>query len=104
MRIWVQLAEKFGKAFYRENDQTPPKLWRQAFSKLTDKQVANGLADLGNQALAFPPNLSQFIAACKREKPSPPYWNALPPPDYDKDAEAEKAWADMERLAGRSLR
>ena len=96
----------FSNAFLRENGDEPPKLWVQAIAKLSDQQIARGLADLGNQGLAFPPNLSQFIAACK--KPPPPlHWNTkqLPPPTEDEyKKNADKAWELMERMTGRSLR
>ena len=103
MKVWVQLAEIFGKAFYREHGDVPPTLWVKAISRLTDTQIAEGLANLGNDGLQFPPNLSMFIAAAKRPKPIAP-WRALPPPPTDPDIEAEKAWAAMEKLAGKKLR
>ena len=65
----------FSKAFFRENGDNPPSLWHQAFARLTDKQITTGLANLGNDGLKFPPNLSQFLEACKREKLKAPYWN-----------------------------
>lgn len=74
MTVWVQLAEMFGKAFYREHGGQPTRLWQQAINRLTDKQIATGLAELGNSGLAFPPNLSQFITACKTVRRTP-YWS-----------------------------
>ena len=68
-KVWVQLAEMFGNAFMRENGDTPTTLWKQAVWRLTNKQISAGLANLGNEGLAFPPNLSQFVAACKRPAP-----------------------------------
>lgn len=78
MRVWVQLADMFGKAFFRENDDQPTPLWINAIGRMTDKQIATGLANLGNDDLAFPPNLSQFVSACKRVENKPPYWNNTP--------------------------
>ena len=105
-RVWIQLGEMFGKAFFRENGDNPPPLWQQAVDRLTDPQIRNGLVNMGNMGLSFPPNLSQFVAACKRveETNSAPYWKALPPPEYDRAAEEEKAWQHMEKLTGRKLR
>lgn len=103
LKVWVQLAEMFGKAFYRENGDTPQKLWTQAIGRLTDDQLKHGLANLGNDGLAYPPNLSQFVVACKKPKTAG-HWDALPPPKEDREAEAEKAWQRMEMLAGRKLR
>lgn len=66
----------FGKAFFREHSEKPTPLWIQAINRLTDRQIVNGLANLGNDGLAFPPNCSQFVAACKRvDQPTAPYWN-----------------------------
>lgn len=105
MKVWVQLAEIFSKAFYRENGPEPTHLWAQAIAHLTDPQISTGLTNLGNDGLKFPPNLSMFIAACKRQKPVRQLGvKSLPISDAEKLANANKAWADMERLAGRKLR
>jgi len=69
MRVWVQLAEIFGKAFYREHAKTPPNLWVQAIDRLQDHEIIRGLANLANDNLQFPANLSQFVSACKRTPP-----------------------------------
>lgn len=103
MRVWVQLAELFGKAFYRENGDVPPKLWVQAINRLPDSHITKGLVNLANDGLEFPPNLSLFMEACRRQEPIAP-WRALPPPPPDPKVEADKAWEYMERLAGRPLR
>jgi hypothetical protein len=68
-KVWVQLAEMFGNGFLRENGDEPPTLWTQAVWRLTDAQITAGLANLGNEGLGFPPNLSQFVQACKRPAP-----------------------------------
>ena len=104
-KVWVQLAEMFSNAFLRENGDEPPKLWQQAVWRLTDAQIATGLAELGNQGLSFPPNLSQFIKACKTP-PKPGHWDTkkLPAPTIDEAKEnADKAWEYMEYLAGHPL-
>ena len=67
MKVWVQLADMFGKSFHREHGEKPGELWKQAVWRLTDVQIASGLANLGNDDLAFAPNCSQFVAACKRK-------------------------------------
>ena len=68
-KVWVQLAEMFGNAFLRESGDNPPTLWKHAVYRLTDKQISDGLANLGNEGLTYPPNLSQFVAACKKPAP-----------------------------------
>ncbi len=75
LRLWSQLAQMFGNGFLRENGDEPSRLWVHAVARLTDEQLANGLANLGNDGLTFPPNLSQFVFACKREKEQRPWAN-----------------------------
>lgn len=106
MRVYVQLAEMFGKSFYREHGDKPSPLWVNAINRLTDSQIANALANLGNDNLSFPANLSMFVSAAKRTKPHR-HLGAKQLPDLSGTAareNAERAWADMERLAGRKLR
>lgn len=96
------MGQMFGKPFFRENGDTAPSLWDQAISRLSDQQVSSALANLGNDGLKFPPNLSMFIEAAKRQKPVRHLGvKELPAPP---EIEAEKAWAHMEKLAGRKLR
>ena len=104
-KVWVQLGELFGKAFYRENGDKPTRLWMLAIARLNDEQIANGLANLGNDGLRFPANCSMFIEACKRAKPVR-RWGVplLPLSDAERKANADKAWDYMEKLAGRKLR
>jgi hypothetical protein len=59
----------FGNAFLRENGDEPPMLWKQAVWRLTDNQIKAGLANIGNDGLTFPPNLSQFVMACNKPAP-----------------------------------
>ncbi len=102
MQIWVQLAEMFGKPFYREMGTEPSSLWVNSIARLSDDQVIRGLTNLGNDNLSFPPNLSQFTSACNRIPPR--RFNgvkSLPSPD-GKDAkrkltEAEKDKAETAR-------
>jgi len=65
----VQLAEMFGKSFYREMGDEPTVLWTQAIAGLRDDQLVLGLKNLAQDNLSFPPNLSQFVSACQRVPP-----------------------------------
>ena len=79
MLVWVSLADLFGRAFHREHGENPGTLWQEAIWKLTDKEISRGLTNLAEDGLEFPPNYSQFVAACRKitaEAISPPYWNA----------------------------
>lgn len=90
--MWSQLAEMFGNAFLRENGDEPSPLWNQAVYRLTDEQIKNGLADLGNQGLSFPPNLSQFVEACKKPlSAKAPYWNGPKLEDQRKPGRMSRA-------------
>ena len=77
-KVWAQLAELFGNAFYREYSESPPRLWQEAIWKLTDKQIVTGLTNLAEDGLHFPANLSQFVEACNRKPKQDitvPYWD-----------------------------
>lgn len=105
MQVWAQLGEMFGKAFYREHGQEPTPLWVGAVDRLPDQLIKNGLANLGNDGLGFPPNLSQFVAACKRQKPVRQLGVKLLALTEDEERKnADKAWDNMEKLVGRKLR
>jgi len=65
----------FGNAWFREHGEQPGQLWRDAIGRLQDHEIRNGLANLGNDNLQFPANLSQFVSACKRVKEGRPWTN-----------------------------
>lgn len=95
----------FGKAFYRENGDKPTRLWVLAIARLTDEQIANGLANLGNDGLRYPANLSMFVEASKRTHRHRHLGvPLLPLSDAERKVNADKAWDHMEKLAGRKLR
>ena len=98
MKVWVSLAEMFSKAFYRENGDAPPMLWQQAVWKLTDDEIRAGLANLGNDDLKFPPNLSMFVSACKRPPPRK-HWVKTTAIE-DKREPGRMPYAEWKRLNG----
>jgi hypothetical protein len=75
MLVWVQLAEIYGKAMYREYGSEPPMLWKRAIERLTDVQIENGLKNLAQDAMPFPANLGQFVEACVHVSESRPWLN-----------------------------
>ena len=99
MQVWAQLAEVFGKAFYREHGETPSKLWVAAVNRLTDDQIKRGLANLANDAMQFPANLSQFVAACKR---LPPVRQLGVPQIEDKRPPGRMSYAEWKRKNGKA--
>ena len=97
MKVWVQLAEMFGKSFYREMGDEPPVLWVQAISRLRHDQLGRGLKNLAEDNLSFPPNLSQFVSACQRVPPR--RYNgvkSLPEPGK-KNADAQMTKAEKQK-------
>jgi len=75
MLVWVQLAEVYGKALYREHGSEPPMLWKQAIERLADEEIQRGLINLAEEALAYPANLGQFVEACKYIPEGRPWLN-----------------------------
>lgn len=75
MLVWVQLAEIYGKALYREHGSEPPMLWKQAIDRLSDAEIQRGLANLAEEALAYPANLGQFVEACQHIREGRPWSN-----------------------------
>lgn len=68
-KVWVQLGEMFGRAFYREMGNEPPSLWVSFIEHLSDEAICRGLKNLADEDFKFPPNLSQFKSACGRVPP-----------------------------------
>ena len=75
MLVWVQLAEVYGKALYREYGSEPPMLWKKSIEQLSDEQIQRGLANLAEAALPFPANLGQFVEACVHLPDGRPWLN-----------------------------
>ena len=107
-QVWLQLAYLFGNAHYREHGEKPNPAWVAAVENLTDEQIVAGMKNLAEQGLSFPANLSQFVAACTKVDASlAPCWNQpqlAAPTNHEATQNANKAWDQMESLAGRSLR
>ncbi len=75
MLVWVQLAEVYGKALYREHGSEPPMLWKQAIERLSDTEIQRGLSNLADMALPYPANLGQFVEACQQIREGRPWLN-----------------------------
>ncbi len=81
--VWQALTEMFGTPFLSSFGETPPTSWALAISRLTNDQIKRGLTNLGNDARSFPPNLSEFVDACKR-LPERRFNGVLPSPEAEK--------------------
>lgn len=93
-RLWGALGQMYGQGFYREFGEQPSMTWAHAVANLSDDEIRHGLGVLSRQNWTFPPNLGQFVAACKGEMdPKPEESDAprygqppslLPPPKTDR--------------------
>ena len=99
MLVWVQLAEIYGKALYREYGSEPPMLWKKAIEQLSDDQIERGLKNLAEDALAFPANLGQFVEACVRIPEGRP-WASQPKQIEDDRPRGTMPYAEWKRQNG----
>jgi hypothetical protein len=99
MLVWVQLAEIYGKALYREHGSEPSMLWKQAIERLTDQELQRGLKNLAVQALAYPANLGQFVEACKHIPEGRP-WENQPKQIEDNRPAETMSYAEWKRQNG----
>ncbi len=68
-RVWTAMAEMFGNPFLTQFGELPPSVWIAQVERLTDDEIRRGLNNLADEEMRFPPNLTQFVAACKRLPP-----------------------------------
>jgi hypothetical protein len=68
-KVWTALAEMFGNTFFMQFGESPPSVWLAQIEQLTDNDVRRGLKNIAESDSRFAPNLSQFVAACKRLPP-----------------------------------
>lgn len=68
-QVWLRLIQIFGQQFVNVNGENVNESWKARLRKLTDDDIRLGLQNLENKGLRFPPNLSQFIAACYETPP-----------------------------------
>lgn len=70
-RVWASLAATFGERFLREFGDEPSAEWSGAVAQLSDVQITNRLRNLAEEGRAHPPNLSEFVKACRKaERPT----------------------------------
>lgn len=78
-KVWAAMAEMFGNTFLTQYGEKPPSVWVLQVNQLRDDEIRNGLNNLAEANLSFPPNLSQFVSACKKAQPSQTgYWGSMP--------------------------
>ena len=68
-RVWTALAEMFGNVFFNQFGMDPPSVWIRQVQRRSDDEIRRGLTNIAESDRAYPPNLPQFVAACKALPP-----------------------------------
>ena len=59
--VWQRAAEIYGEQWVRENGETPSLMWNLALNKLDQSTVKNGIKQIIDKRIAWPPNLPKFL-------------------------------------------
>ena len=103
-KLFAVLRAAYGHQWPHQSDAVP--VWYAKLKLFRADQVMSAASKAIEEHPDFPPSLGQVIKIIRSECVSnflPRANTYLPPQPYDK-VNAEKAWSDMERLAGRKLR
>ena len=98
-RLFATLQAAYGHSWAHKSDAIP--IWQEKLRNFDRIEIMKAANEAVEAYPDFPPSVGQFLVVLNKAKPRANTY--LPPPSYDK-ANADKAWADMERLAGRKLR
>ena len=98
-KVWTAMAEMFGNSFFMQFGESPPSVWMAQVEKLSDDEVRRGLTNIAEADMRFPPNLTQFIAACKR---LPPVRQLGVPQIEDKRPPGRMSYAEWKRKNGKA--
>ena len=97
-RVWTAWAEMFGNAFFNQFGVSPPSVWIAQVERLTDDELRRGLTNLAESDSKFAPNLTQFVAACRK---LPPVRRLGVPQIEDNRPKGNMSYAEWKRLNGR---
>ena len=103
-KLFAVLRAAYGHQWPHQSDAVP--VWHSKLKNFTVDQVMSGASRAIEEHPDFPPSLGQLTKIIRFESVGnflPSANTYLPPQPYDK-VNADKAWSDMERLAGRKLR
>jgi hypothetical protein len=67
------MKQMFGTAFTTAYGDQPSAIWLDGIAGLTDEQCAAGFRLLRKELRRYPPNLTEFIAACRQTAPGVRY-------------------------------
>lgn len=68
-QVWNALTEMYGNAFVSSYGEQPTRIWAEAISSLNDRELQRGFKRLVEEVRTFPPNVSEFVHACKQTAP-----------------------------------
>jgi len=97
--LFATLQAAYGHQWPHKADAIPVWQAKLAGFEANEVMVAAGIAI--EKYPNFPPSIGQLIEIIKANKPR--ITTYLPAPPFD-EQNADKAWTDMEKLAGRKLR
>jgi hypothetical protein len=63
--VWESMRLIYGPIFQNTYGDGPNAVWLAAIAGLTDDECRAGFAKLAQELRKFPPNLTEFIAACR---------------------------------------
>ncbi len=98
-RLFAIMKSAYGWRWQHGADDVP--VWLAKLKRYDQRQLKRAASRCIDQHPDVP-TLNQFIAAVKADRP-PPSTLTLPSPAFDQ-ANADKAWDQMEALAGKPLR
>lgn len=103
-KLFAVLRSAYGHQWPHQSDAVP--VWYAKLKMFTVVQVMSAASKAVEEHPDFPPSLGQVIKIIRTEDVNSLLTRAstyLPPQPYDK-VNADRAWSDMEKLAGRKLR
>jgi hypothetical protein len=85
------MVEIYGNAFTASYGDTPGEIWMAAIADLSEAELGRGFTTLSKQEREFPPNLTQFVAACRPPISSPRFLGTPTTPDEIRKLEPPKS-------------
>ena len=98
--LFATLQAAYGHSWAHKADAIP--IWQEKLRGYSFDQVMRAASKAIDNYPNFPPSVGQLLEILKADNPRR-VTTYLPPPPFD-EANANKAWEDMEKLAGRKLR
>tara|TARA_Y100001968_G_scaffold311034_2_gene332597 strand:- start:390 stop:716 length:327 start_codon:yes stop_codon:yes gene_type:complete len=98
-RLFATLQAAYGHSWAHKADAIP--VWQEKLKGHSFDQIMRAANKAIDRHPNFPPSVGQLLEILKADKPRATTY--LPPPPFD-EANANKAWDNMEKLAGRKLR